>query len=65
MTTQELTYQIRKKKSFLCIGLDVDLDKIPSHLLKEETLLITLFLKVSTQELRKNVKGLRTHSFLH
>ena len=36
MTTQELTYQIRKKKSFLCIGLDVDLKKIPSHLLKEE-----------------------------
>ncbi|TXD45966.1 orotidine-5'-phosphate decarboxylase [Polaribacter sp. IC073] len=36
MTTQELVAQIRKKKSFLCIGLDVDLDKIPSHLLKEE-----------------------------
>ena len=24
------------KKSFLCIGLDADIDKIPSHLLKEE-----------------------------
>ena len=36
MTTQELVAQIKKKKSFLCIGLDVDLDKIPSHLLKEE-----------------------------
>ncbi|QTD37434.1 orotidine-5'-phosphate decarboxylase [Polaribacter batillariae] len=36
MTTQELVAQIRKKKSFLCIGLDVDLDKIPAHLLKEE-----------------------------
>ncbi|MEE9407066.1 MAG: orotidine-5'-phosphate decarboxylase [Polaribacter sp.] len=36
MTTQELIAQIKKKKSFLCIGLDVDLNKIPSHLLTEE-----------------------------
>ncbi|QTE23762.1 orotidine-5'-phosphate decarboxylase [Polaribacter cellanae] len=36
MTTQELVAQIQKKKSFLCIGLDVDLDKIPPYLLKEE-----------------------------
>ncbi|NJX15648.1 orotidine-5'-phosphate decarboxylase [Tamlana crocina] len=36
MTTTELINQIRKKKSFLCIGLDVDLNKIPQHLLKEE-----------------------------
>lgn len=36
MTTQQLVEQIRKKKSFLCIGLDVDLDKIPKHLLEEE-----------------------------
>ena len=35
MTTQELVAQINKKKSFLCIGLDVDLDKIPAHLLQE------------------------------
>ena len=36
MTTQQLTGQIRSKNSFLCIGLDVDLDKIPKHLLKTE-----------------------------
>ncbi|MEO9570782.1 MAG: orotidine-5'-phosphate decarboxylase [Polaribacter sp.] len=36
MTTQELIAQIKKKKSFLCIGLDVDLNKIPPYLLKEE-----------------------------
>lgn len=36
MTTQELVTQIRKKKSFLCIGLDVDLTKIPSFLLEKE-----------------------------
>ena len=33
MTTIQLIEQIRLKKSFLCIGLDVDLTKIPSHLL--------------------------------
>ncbi|WP_428740826.1 orotidine-5'-phosphate decarboxylase [Tenacibaculum sp.] len=36
MTTQQLVSEIRKKKSFLCIGLDVDLDKIPAHLLQKE-----------------------------
>lgn len=35
MTTKELVEQIRKKQSFLCIGLDTNLDKIPSHLLDE------------------------------
>lgn len=33
MTTKELVNQIREKKSFLCVGLDVDLNKIPKHLL--------------------------------
>ncbi|WP_299254667.1 orotidine-5'-phosphate decarboxylase [uncultured Lacinutrix sp.] len=36
MTTQQLTTQIKKKNSFLCIGLDVDLNKIPKHLLELE-----------------------------
>jgi len=36
MTTQQLINQIRTKKSFLCIGLDVDLSKIPPHLLQLE-----------------------------
>ena len=36
MTTTKLVTQIKKKKSFLCIGLDVDLEKIPTHLLAEE-----------------------------
>lgn len=36
MTTQQLIEQIRLKKSFLCIGLDVDLTKIPQHLLALE-----------------------------
>lgn len=36
MTTSELVSEIRKKNSFLCIGLDVDLQKIPSFLLDKE-----------------------------
>jgi orotidine-5'-phosphate decarboxylase len=36
MTTQQLIDQIRIKKSFLCVGLDVDLTKIPEHLLELE-----------------------------
>jgi len=36
LTTQQLIAQIKHKKSFLCIGLDVDLTKIPQHLLSLE-----------------------------
>ena len=34
MTRSELFLQIKKKSSYLCIGLDTDLQKIPRHLLK-------------------------------
>ena len=36
MTTQQLVAEIHKKNSFLCIGLDVDMTKIPTYLLQEE-----------------------------
>ena len=36
MTKQELYNQIVKKESFLCVGLDTDLEKIPRHLLDLE-----------------------------
>ncbi len=36
MTREKLIAQIRKKQSFLCIGLDVALNKIPAHLLEAE-----------------------------
>lgn len=36
MTKQELIQQIKEKKSFLCVGLDTDLSKIPTHLLATE-----------------------------
>jgi orotidine-5'-phosphate decarboxylase len=32
----DLIQQIKAKKSFLCIGLDTDLSKIPAHLLQQE-----------------------------
>ena len=36
MNRQQLVAQIREKKSFLCVGLDTDIKKIPTHLLNEE-----------------------------
>lgn len=36
MTKQELFENIRRKKSFLCVGLDTDINKIPSVVLDEE-----------------------------
>lgn len=36
MTKQELFEQIKRKNSFLCIGLDTDVSKIPGHLLDAE-----------------------------
>ena len=36
MNRKELFEQIKKKQSFLCVGLDVDLKKVPEHILKEE-----------------------------
>lgn len=34
MTTEMIVREIKRKQSFLCIGLDVDLSKIPTHLLE-------------------------------
>lgn len=36
MTKQQLFAQIQKKQSFLCVGLDTDIKKIPKHLLDTE-----------------------------
>ena len=35
MTKQELFENIKRKKSFLCVGLDTDVNKIPEHLFDE------------------------------
>ena len=36
MTRADLVSEIKSKKTFLCVGLDTDLKKIPEHLLKED-----------------------------
>ena len=36
MTRAELYQQIQQKKSFLCVGLDADIKRIPKHLLGEK-----------------------------
>ena len=36
MTRQQLIDNIRRKQSFLCVGLDTDIKKIPRHLLGED-----------------------------
>jgi len=36
MTPEHLVSEIKRKQSFLCIGLDVDLDKIPAYLRSQE-----------------------------
>ncbi len=36
MNRQELIENIKHKRSFLCVGLDTDIRKIPEHLLQEE-----------------------------
>ena len=36
MTRQDIVNQITKKHSFLCVGLDTDIKKIPAHLLSDE-----------------------------
>lgn len=41
MNRDQLVTEIFKKKSFLCVGLDVDINKIPQHLLSEEDPIFT------------------------
>ncbi|MFT4739513.1 MAG: orotidine-5'-phosphate decarboxylase [Marivirga sp.] len=41
MTSKELSQQISDKSSYLCVGLDTDVQRLPSHLLKEEDPIFT------------------------
>ncbi|WP_455523730.1 orotidine-5'-phosphate decarboxylase [Porphyromonas endodontalis] len=41
MTKQELIENIKRKRSFLCVGLDTDLRKIPEHLMRTENPMLT------------------------
>src|SRR6185369_9910170 len=41
MTRQHIIEQIRKKQSYLCVGLDTDINKIPKHLLSDPDAIFT------------------------
>ena len=41
MNKKQLFENIKRKKSFLCIDLDTDMEKIPSHLKQEEDPIFT------------------------
>ena len=36
MNREQIISQIKLKRSFLCVGLDTDINKIPKHLLSTE-----------------------------
>ena len=40
MNTEALKAEILKKKSFLCVGLDIDLDKVPAQFQNSPTALV-------------------------
>lgn len=41
MSAQKLVAQIRSKQSFLCVGLDSDIEKLPAHLSKDAEGILT------------------------
>ncbi|MBN3581135.1 orotidine-5'-phosphate decarboxylase [Algoriphagus aestuarii] len=49
MTKAELFSQIQKKSSFLCVGLDADITKIPSHLKSEKDPIFTFCKEIIEQ----------------
>ena len=46
MTREKLIEQIKLKKSFLCVGLDPDVTKIPKHIIEDDEDTIYLFNKL-------------------
>ena len=42
MKLNQLESNIKSKKSFLCLGLDTDIDKIPKYLLKHSDPVLSL-----------------------
>ena len=46
MNRSELIAQIKTKKSFLCVGLDTDINRIPKHLLDAEDPILSLTSKL-------------------
>ena len=46
MNRKELIQQIYEKQSFLCVGLDTDIKKVPQHLLNEEDVIFSFNKKI-------------------
>jgi orotidine-5'-phosphate decarboxylase len=61
MKTSFLRDQIVLKKSFLCLGLDSDLDKIPKHLLNESDPIFT-FNKILLDSLNKLIVAVKINT---
>ena len=61
MKTSFLRDQIFLKKSFLCLGLDSDLDKIPKHLLNESDPIFT-FNKILLDSLNKLIVAVKINT---
>ena len=61
MKTSFLRDQIILKKSFLCLGLDSDLDKIPKHLLNESDPIFT-FNKILLDSLNKLIVAVKINT---
>ena len=46
MTYNQLVKQIQKKRSYLCVGLDTDIEKIPKHVRKEPDAIFKFNMKI-------------------
>ena len=51
MNKQSLFENIKRKKSFLCVGLDTDIKKIPDHLLDDPDPIFAFNKQLSMQRL--------------
>ena len=61
MDREDIISEIKKKRSFLCVGLDTDINKIPKHLLDSEDPIFSFWLHkgtYATSFLREIMKSL-------
>ena len=61
MKLSQLENNIKNKKSFLCLGLDTDIDKIPKHLLDNSDPVFE-FNKVLIDELNKKIVAVKLNT---
>ena len=61
MKLNQLERNIKSKKSFLCLGLDTDIDKIPKYLLKHSDPVFE-FNKILIDELNKKIVAVKINT---